>query len=188
MIWQHLLLVLLGHEHAIAMTTSSMQPSLALGQTVIAENVARSTALPVAQNDVIAFWNPSHTRLLVKRIIGMPGDCVQMQAGRLYLNGEIVPRRPRGSYSDTDENGIRIFVTRYVETLPNKARHLIYEAYDYWPLDNTPEFTVPAGSYFVMGDNRDRSIDSRVPEFGTVAAADIVARIPRRPVTLDLPW
>jgi signal peptidase I len=111
-----------------------------------------------------------------------------MKSGRLYLNGEIVTRRPRGSYTDTDENGVRIFVTRYVETLPNKARHLIYEAYDYWPLDNTPEFTVPADSYFVMGDNRDRSVDSRVPAFGTVASADIVARIPRRPVTLDLPW
>jgi signal peptidase I len=94
----------------------------------------------------------------VKRIIGLPGDRVQVTGGILIINGTPVRREKiEGRTIDTDgQSG-----TLYWETLPGGVRHLILEESDDGPEDNTPEFTVPPGRYFMMGDNRDNSADSR---------------------------
>jgi signal peptidase I len=115
------------------------------------------------RGDVVVFKLPTDNKTdYIKRVIGMPGDTVQMRNGRLILNGEMVPRERIDRQEITDRFGITETVTEYVQTLPNGRQFNIYEEGDSGPLDNTRIFTVPEGHYFVMGDNRDNSQDSRV--------------------------
>jgi signal peptidase I len=113
----------------------------------------------------------------IKRIIGLPGDKIQMKDGILNINGQPVKRERIEPYF-YEENGQTSTFTHYIETLPNGYRHDIIEISDDAPLDNTDEFTVPAGDYFMMGDNRDNSADSRdsTSGVGYVPAENIVGR------------
>jgi signal peptidase I len=128
------------------------------------------------RGDVIVFRHPVRREHLIKRVIGLPGDRIQVREGRLYINGEIVPRDVLGSVTYRNYRG---FIERdmavYEETLPGGVKHRIYEATDQGEYDNTPEFTVPEGSVFVMGDNRDNSQDSRSP-LGPIPSEFIVGR------------
>lgn len=115
------------------------------------------------RGDVIVFKLPSDNKTdYIKRIVGLPGDTVQVRQGRLYINGEIVKRELIGQETVTDRFGSSHVTTKYLETLPNGRTHYIYEDSDNMPLDNTAVYTVPEGHYFAMGDNRDNSQDSRV--------------------------
>lgn len=131
------------------------------------------------RGDVAVFKLPTNTSVdYIKRIIGMPGDTVQMRQGRLYINGERVEREAVG-YVESDENAA--YKTRpimeYIETLPGGIMHRIYEESDNGDRDNTPLYTVPARHYFMMGDNRDNSMDSRVSELvGFVPFENFVGR------------
>jgi signal peptidase I len=135
----------------------------------------------IVRGDVAVFRQPKRTGIdYIKRVIGLPGDKIQVKQGQLYLNGQPVPRDRIGTESYPDEDGVRVFV-KYVETLPPDAKnpkglkHYIYEISDDGELDNTPEFEVPEGYFFAMGDNRDRSLDSRVPrELGYVPMENMV--------------
>lgn len=97
----------------------------------------------------------------IKRVIGLPGDRIQMVDGRLYINGEIIKRELVREVSYTDYQGIAQRVREYDETLPGGVIHRIYERTDMGPYDDTEVFVVPADHYFMMGDNRDASGDSR---------------------------
>ena len=130
-----------------------------------------------ARGETIVFRLPSNTSIdYIKRIVGLPGDRIQVIDGRLYINRQIVPREPVG-LKRVEEPGSSVTMMEYIETLPGDIRHYIYEEGDDKPLDNTEEYTVPPGHYFAMGDNRDNSQDSRVLRMvGYIPLQNIVGR------------
>jgi signal peptidase I len=116
------------------------------------------------RGDIVVFKTPhdNHTDL-IKRVIGLPGDTIQMKQGLLYLNGEQVPRTPLPSVREDVGEGYIREVGRYRETLPGGKSYVTDDFGTDGPLDNTDIYVVPDHNYFVMGDNRDNSADSRVP-------------------------
>lgn len=102
----------------------------------------------------------------IKRVIGLPGDRVQVRQGRLYINDVMVERQRIEDYVDPDAPD-KAPAAQYLETLPGGVTHRIIEsAGDSGGYDNTPVYVVPAEHYFMMGDNRDGSSDSRVTRLG----------------------
>jgi signal peptidase I len=117
---------------------------------------------------------------LIKRVVGLPGDRVQMVHGRLVINGRMVPLEAAGAGQVEEENGYQHAIGKFSETLPGGVKHTIFKTRWDGPLDDTQVFVVPAHHIFAMGDNRDNSSDSRVaPEDGGVGfipAENLIAR------------
>lgn len=132
------------------------------------------------RGDIIVFRLPSNPRIdYIKRLVGLPGDRVQMKNGVLYLNGKAVPKERAGDFMEVRDGEVQRVrhIPRYRETLPNGVDYYVLDDFANGEVDNTAEYTVPEGHYFFMGDNRDHSIDSRYPEgVGFVPAENIVGR------------
>jgi len=132
------------------------------------------------RGDVVVFKLPSDTSQdYIKRVIGLPGDTIQVKEGRLYINNKIIERERIEDYILTDGGGRSAAVPQYIETLPNGRVHRILEMFgDQGPSDNTEAFTVPGGHFFMMGDNRDNSADSRAfpSRFRFVPVENLVGR------------
>ncbi|HPG01835.1 MAG TPA: signal peptidase I [Beijerinckiaceae bacterium] len=134
------------------------------------------------RGDVVVFKLPRDTSSdYIKRVIGLPGDKIQMVEGRLQINGKTVPREPIAKVRTEDRFGRLTEVPTYKETLPGGVSHTIIEIEgDTGFNDNTGVFEVPPDHYFMMGDNRDNSTDSRVPPeqggVGYVPSQNLVGR------------
>jgi signal peptidase I len=128
------------------------------------------------RGDVVVFKLPSDNKTdYIKRVIGLPGDRIQVIGGRLHLNGKPVEIEPAGVFVEPDDGppgGIPMFT----ETLPNGRQHPILEMTDHGMLDDTGVYEVPEGHIFAMGDNRDNSLDSRVRDVGYIPVENLIGR------------
>jgi signal peptidase I len=179
--------------------SGSMEPTLQIGDALLATKFAygySTASLPIQINlpetgrvfaetpkrgDVVVFrWPGDRSQAWVKRVVGLPGDRVQMRQGQLFINGRAAELKPDGIGQAEDDNGARESAYRFIETLLGGVSHEIFKLRDNGRLDNTPEVVVSQGRLFVMGDNRDNSADSRVPVrdggVGLLPMNDLVGR------------
>ena len=175
--------------------TASMQPNLLVGDYMLVtkydygwsrHSIPFSPPLPAGRihastarrGDVIVFRLPRDPgQTYVKRLIGLPGDRVQVSGGVISVNGRPIPRAEAGQTEDPDSPDVT--VTRVWETLPDGRRYLTFERGPDHDGDDTGVYVVPEGYYFAMGDNRDNSLDSRWPQavgVGFIPADNLLGR------------
>ncbi len=131
------------------------------------------------RGEVVVFKLPTDGRTdYIKRVIGLEGDIVQIKQGVLYINGSAVQRTKETPFLYRDEDtGEEKSVVRYTETLPNGVSYKVLDMEPNGIQDNTSRFIVPRNHYFVMGDNRDNSVDSRyLDEVGFVPFENLVGK------------
>lgn len=161
--------------------SSSMEPTLEIGDRIVVSSYAFGFShanIPYGphlfagrifedlpeRGDVVVFRHPDGSGdIVIKRVIGLPGDRIAFAAGRLVINGQTLARTFEKQVQYRDARGRSVRAARYRETLPGGRSYRIFERADDYPYDNFAEVTVPDGTLFLAGDNRDVSKDSRVP-------------------------
>jgi len=140
----------------------------------------RMSATEPARGDVVVFLLPKdNSTVYIKRVIGLPGDRIQMKQGLLHINGAPVARERLPDFVSEDPCGSRVSVgtKRWRETLPNGVSYETLDCVDNGFYDNTNVYTVPSGHFFMLGDNRDNSTDSRVlSAVGYIPLDNIIGR------------
>jgi len=134
---------------------------------------------PPKRGDVAVFKLPADNKTdYIKRIIGLPGDRIQMIKGILHLNGKAVKRQRTKDFLFRSYSGNSERIPQFIETLPSGRHYKVLEAEgNNGPLDNTPVYTVPKNHVFAMGDNRDQSKDSRfINDVGYIPINNLVGR------------
>jgi signal peptidase I len=225
--WAVLILVVLGIHSFLAkpfyIPSESMMPGLLVGDRLIVSKFPfgfsyLSPSVPILpriegrlfgsypeRGDIIVVKSPSDGADWIKRVIGLPGDTVEMREGRLVLNGQPLPHVPVEPVAlavspntdcaylpqlrGTADDGTAVCrFPAFRETLPNGRSYLTFDLAE-TPLDNRPPITVPDGFLFLMGDNRDNSSDSRVPPeaggLGLVPVENVVGRAEFTTFSLD---
>lgn len=204
-LWSPLILFRFVLYQPFNIPSGSMAPTLMVGDYVFAAKYAygygrysipfapswisgRVLAADPDYGDIVVFRTAKDRSVdYVKRVVGLPGDRIQMRQGRLILNDRPVTRvalesARAGSTCRADEDAK---VKRWRETLPNGASYVTNDCVDDGYLDNTNVFTVPPGHFFVLGDNRDNSTDSRMSSFGFVPMDNLVGKVTRIFWSLD---
>ena len=177
--------------------SGSMEPTVMPGDYVIIDKYAygySQYSLPIAvplfhgrlfdhtpkRGDIIVFKLPRDPHIdYIKRLVGLPGDKIQVTRGVLYINGKALPRQEMSPGVETLPFGMTHTVQRFKETMPNGKSYVTNSYGPDGEADNTDVYVVPAKSYFFMGDNRDNSEDSRFPEsvgVGYVPEENLVGR------------
>ncbi|WP_299194346.1 signal peptidase I [uncultured Litoreibacter sp.] len=162
----------------------------------------RILARDPARGDVVVFRHPTSGQDYIKRLIGLPGDTVQVKDGIIILNGKVQAQTPDGKFIETFspqgavgglpscENGTAVPLggdcpkPKAIEELDDHGPHSVLNIVDGGRADNTKVYTVPEGHFFFMGDNRDNSVDSRFPQgasggVGMVPFANLLGRADR---------
>ncbi len=164
--------------------SSSLKPTLDVGDLILVNKFNYGIRLPVIhkkiflsgepkRGDIMVFRCPYHPSVdFIKRVIGLPGDHISYIDKTLYVNGQKAPQQFVKNTTDRDDSGTTVDVTQKEEDLLG-IKHEIYQMQDH-PNDDVKDIVVPPGMYFVMGDNRDGSADSRY--WGFVPDANIVGR------------
>jgi signal peptidase I len=173
----------------------SMRPTIGIGQHVLVTKWAygysrysfapfdsmlpagRWLARAPQRGDLVVFRPAGETRDFVKRLVGMPGDRIQMIDGVLHINGAAVRHERRGNMTVAGRDGETESVPAVRETLPNGVSYIVLDRYPDWDLDNTRAYVVPAGNYFMLGDDRDFSQDSRTVLVGFVPYDNLIGRV-----------
>jgi signal peptidase I len=162
--------------------SGSMEPTLQIGDALLATKYPygySSASLPIfvtlpdtprvlgalpRRGDVVVFrWPGVRGKIGVKRVIGLPGDRIAMEHGRVTINRKAVALKADGVGRVESEDGMQQPIARFIETLPGGRSHALFKQGANGAFDNMPELIVPQDRLFVMGDNRDNSADSRVP-------------------------
>lgn len=191
-------LAVLSFRSAVAdwhdVPTGSMQPTILVGDRIVVDRLAYDLHVPLTRltlaswadpkrGDVVTCWSPQDGARLVKRVIGLPGDTVAMRGGRLILNAEAVGYRPLTGEDPRRAMGAAAAgIGFWLEDLPGRPHEVGLAAGGAGRRDFGP-VTVPPERYLVLGDDRDRSADSRV--FGFVPRADITGRVTGVAFSLD---
>ena len=156
--------------------SSSMEPSVHLDEIFVADMRAYETRDP-ARGDIVTFMLPSdNVTVFVKRLVGLPGETIELKHGVLFVNDIPVPKKPASAYRTLIVDGKAQSAPRFAETLPNGVTHFVLDTIAEGPGDNKGPYTVPPGHYFMMGDNRDNSMDSRFPQMGFVPRANLTGK------------
>ncbi len=183
------LLIATSFKSAIAdwndIPSGSMQPTILIGDRIFVNKLAYDLKVPYTslhlikwadpkRGDIVVFYSPKDGKRLIKRIVGIPGDTLAMHRNRLFINGQFVKYTPLPQNSldqiELSEPSGHVF---FNEKLPGNHHSVMFSRSR--PSLNTFEpVTIPEGRYFVMGDNRDNSADSRF--FGFVNRKLIVGR------------
>ncbi len=148
------------------------------------------------RGDIAVFrFPPDPSVNYIKRVIGFPGDAIRMRDGVLYINDQKVEKVADGEFLDMQDDGLAVTMERDLETMPDGKKVITLDLYKDAPQDNTGIYEVPAGHYFVMGDNRDNSQDSRflsqvgfVPEENLVGKARFIFFSSAKPVWQIWHW
>jgi len=206
-----LLFVLVGHlvgfraflYQSFYIPSGAMKPTLLVGDYILVSKYAygysryslpgspplfagRIFAVPPRYGDVVVFRLPREPLTdYVKRVVGLPGDRIQVTHGLLHINGTAVKSERIEDLVETDASGRTTRGKQWRETLPNGASYVTLDLVDEGYFDNTPVYAVPAGHYFMMGDNRDNSQDSRVGQFGYVPFENLIGRVDRIIFSID---
>lgn len=152
----------------------SMSPSLNKGDYFFVSKFAYDNHGP-DRGDLIVFHMSKYGNDYVKRVIGLPGDRIQIRGGIVIINGKEVARKRAGDFMGFCPENL-CPASQYEEVLPEKRHVMVLDLYPDGPFDNTGVFVVPSGQYFVLGDNRDNSDDSR-GSLGFIPAREVVGKV-----------